>query len=223
MPARAFHPRLDQLPSVIPVFPLAGALLLPEGRLPLNIFEPRYVAMVEDALGQGRLIGMIQPSIWEDDDGEPPLYDTGCAGRIASFSETDDGRFLINLTGVCRFRVTREIEGRRGYRRVEADWTRFQADLDGGLDSEVDLDRERLMAALRPFLKLHSMEVDWKAVENTADAALAIVLPMSCPFEPSEKQLLLECPDAGTRAETLITLMEMAVAGRKGGLGQMRQ
>jgi Lon protease-like protein len=216
MAARPFQPRFEDLPATIPVFPLAGALLLPDGRLPLNIFEPRYLAMVEDALGARRLIGMIQPADpAESTEDRPALYDTGCVGRIASFAETNDGRLQITLVGVSRFRVRREVEGVRGYRRVEADWAPFRSDLDP--IGEVKLDRKRLMAALRAYLKLHEMEVDWAAIEGTADAALSIVLPMSCPFEPREKQAMLECATPGERGRTLITLMEMALAEAKSG------
>jgi uncharacterized protein len=218
MAARPFHSRFEDLPATIPVFPLAGALLLPEGRMPLNIFEPRYLAMVEDALGARRLIGMIQPSDpAESSENNPALYETGCAGRIASFAETNDGRMQVTLAGVCRFHVLREAEGARGYRRVEADWKPFRADLEP--IGEVKLDRKRLMASLRAYLKLHEMEVDWAAIEGTADAALSIVLPMSCPFEPREKQALLECATPGERGRTLITLMEMALAEAKSGTG----
>ncbi len=221
MASRAFQTRFEDLPPVLRVFPLAGALLLPEGRLPLNIFEPRYLALVEDSLAQGRLFGMIQPSGPARDGAEPPLYETGCAGRIVSFSETGDGRFLITLGGVCRFRMEAELEGARGYRRVAADWKPFIADLDP--PGEIKLDRKRLLAALRTFLKLHEMEVDWEAVEGSKDAVLSIALPMSCPFEPREKQALLECPDAEARGSMLIALLEMGVAERRGGSGQVQQ
>ena len=230
MAARPFQLHYDDLPAELPIFPLTGALLLPDGRLPLNIFEPRYLAMVEDALGARRLIGMIQPSEPAETGApqpagtalsggtEPQLYDIGCAGRIASFSETGDGRFLITLAGVCRFRVVREIEGRRGYRRVVPDWKPFRADLEpptGG--AEPAFDRAKLLASLRAFLSLNEMEVDWHAIEATSDTALAIVLPMSCPFEPREKQALLECASPAERVRMLVALMEMAVAESRGG------
>ena len=215
MDPRPFHPRLEDLPRILPVFPLAGVLLLPEGRLPLNVFEPRYLAMVEDALGWGRLIGMIQPSATVEDGQEPPLYDTGCAGRISSFSETEDGRIVMTLVGVCRFHVTSEVESVRGYRRVAADWEMFRTDLDEM--TEVHLDRPRLFAVLKPYLKLHNMDLNWKAIEGADDRNLTVSLPMVCPFEPSEKQALLECADSASRANTLITLMEMSVADRQNG------
>ncbi|MTJ82244.1 MAG: peptidase S16 [Telmatospirillum sp.] len=218
---RPFHPRPEDLPRVLPVFPLAGALLLPQGKLPLNIFEPRYLALVQDCLGWGRIIGMIQPNPLGSGPKDPPLFDTGCAGRISAFSETDDGRLLITLTGVSRFRVAEEIDGARGYRRVMADWSAFEEDLT--LDPEVTLDRPRLLAALKPYLKLHSMELNWKAVEAAADLPLTVSLAMLCPFEAREKQALLEAPTPSVRAETLIALMEMALAESYGGAGHPRQ
>jgi Lon protease-like protein len=227
MPARFFQVRYEELPAVLPVFPLSGVLLLPEGRLPLNIFEPRYLAMVEDALGAKRLIGVIQPNEATATPGppagaEPVLYDTGCAGRIASFSETGDGRFMITLAGVCRFKVLREVEGMRGYRRVNPDWKPFRADLETKA-AEPKIDRVKLLAALRAYLTMNEMEVDWGAIEGTPDAALAIVLPMSCPLEPREKQALLECPTPTERGAMLITLLEMAVAEGKGGGVMVKQ
>jgi Lon protease-like protein len=235
MAARSFALRYEDLPAALPVFPLTGVLLLPEGRLPLNIFEPRYLAMVEDALAAKRLIGMIQPSAPVEagtspppgtgpEGKEPALYETGCAGRIVSFSETGDGRFLITLTGLCRFRVAREVEGARGYRRVLPDWKPFRADIEPPANAgELEIDRPKLLAALRDYLALNEMEVDWSAIEGTPDAALAIVLPMSCPFEPREKQALLECATPAERAHMLVALMEMAVAEGRGGTPHVRQ
>ncbi len=235
MAARSFALRYEDLPAVLPVFPLPGVLLLPEGRLPLNIFEPRYIAMIEDALGGRRLIGMIQPSVPSESGAPPPatigtsikepaMYETGCAGRIVSFSETSDGRFLITLAGVCRFRVAREIEGTRGYRRVTPDWKPFRADMEPPANAaELDIDRAKLLASLRAYLALNEMEVDWSAIESTPDTALAIVLPMSCPFEPREKQALLECATPGERARMLVALMEMAVVEGRGGAPQVKQ
>lgn len=209
----ASRPSVENLPRIIPVFPLAGALLLPGGLLPLNIFEPRYVAMIDDALGWGRLVGMVQPIAGDArgaDDGEPALYETGCVGRISQFAETEDERYLITLAGVCRFRIVEEAAPARGYRRVTVDWDPYKADLDE--DVEPQIDRPRLMMVLKSYGKLHGLELNWKAVENASDRALTVSLPMACPFEPSEKQALLECADASVRAATLITLMEMAVA-----------
>jgi Lon protease-like protein len=216
-----FHSRLEDLPRILPVFPLNGALLLPEGRLPLSIFEPRYLALVEDALAWGRILGMVQPSAPTSGPKDPPLFDTGCAGRISSFNETEDGRLMITLTGVCRFRIAEEVDGTRGYRRVAPHWVPFAADLDE--TPEITLNRGRLLTVLKPFLKLHNMDLNWKALEAASDLALTVSLAMACPFEPREKQALLEAPDPTQRSETLIALMEMAVAEGNGGKGQLRQ
>lgn len=229
MAARNFQTRFEELPAALPIFPLAGVLLLPEGRLPLNIFEPRYLAMVEDALGARRMIGMIQPTETaapgQGNPGaaEPAIYETGCAGRIVSFAESGDGRFLITLTGVCRFKVGRELEGARGYRRVWPDWSPYRADLDRDASQPLKIDRGKLLTALRSYLAHNEMEVDWAAIEGTPDTALAIVLPMSCPFEPREKQALLECPSPADRVRMLVALMEMAVAESRGGGAPIRQ
>jgi hypothetical protein len=216
-----FLSRLENLPKILPIFPLSGALLLPQGKLPLNIFEPRYLALVEDALGWGRLLGMVQPSALSSGPQDPPVFETGCAGRISAFNETDDGRLMITLTGVCRFRIASEVEGARGYRRVSADWARFAGDLDDS--PEIEVNRSRLLSVLKPFLKLHNMDLNWKALEAASDLALTVSLAMACPFEPREKQALLEAADPSLRAETLIALMEMAVADGSDGKGHVRQ
>jgi Lon protease-like protein len=153
---------------------------------------------------------------------EPALFETGCAGRIVSFSETSDGRLMITLAGVSRFRVAREIEGVRGYRRVTPDWSPYRADLESAtVDTKID--RAKLLASLRLYLAINEMAVDWGAIEGTPDAALLIVLPMSCPFEPREKQALLECRTPDDRGAMLIALLEMAVAEGKGGGGLVKQ
>jgi Lon protease-like protein len=178
---------LADLPSTIPVFPLAGVLLLPRGSLPLNIFEPRYLAMTEDALATtDRLIGMIQPTEPERGDKPPSLYTVGCAGRIASFSETDDGRYLITLSGVCRFGVSEEVATMRGYRRVVPDFARY------------------------------GMSADWNAITDSPDDRLVTTLSMFCPFEPQEKQALLECATLAERSATLVALLEMGTRGNTG-------
>jgi hypothetical protein len=221
MERRPFHPRLEDLPRILPIFPLSGALLLPTGKLPFNIFEPRYLAMVQDCLAWGRILGMIQPNGPEVPGVEPPIFDTGCAGRISAFSETDDGRLMVTLTGVCRFRVSEEVASARGYRRVAADWAPFAADLDD--ETDFVFDRRRLLESLKPYLKLHSMELNWRAIEAASDHSLTVSLCMACPFEPREKQALLECADAAQRAETLTALIEMAVAESQRGHGHLRQ
>lgn len=198
----------DQLPETIPVFPLTGVLLLPRGKLPLNIFEPRYLNLVQDALATNRMIGMIQPR----DGGagnHPPLYDIGCAGRITSFSETEDGRFLITLTGVSRFRIAQEMATTRFYRRVVADWTGFAADLND--DAPCDVDRARLDGLLRAYFKQQGISANWESVAQAPLDRLVTSLAMICPFDAPEKQALLESPDLNARAQLLLALVEMAV------------
>jgi len=207
------EPSFDGLPGTIPVFPLPEVLLLPGGRLPLNIFEPRYLAMVEDALAEHRMIGMIQPCCRDRKDPSPALYRTGCAGRIARFEETGDGRYLIALNGVCRFDVAEELPLNRGYRRVRADWSRYEGDM--ACCDEVKLDRTRLLASLRRYFEAHGLSADWAAVGAAPDERLVTCLAMICPFDAPEKQALLEAPDLPARAEVLTTLVEMAALGGK--------
>ncbi|WP_043338230.1 LON peptidase substrate-binding domain-containing protein [Belnapia moabensis] len=204
------------LPTEIAVFPLSGALLLPEGRLPLNIFEPRYLAMTEDSLAAGRMFGMVQPdpAAARGETG-PGLYRIGCLGRLTSFAETEDGRFLITLTGMTRFRIAEELAMHRGYRRVRADYTPFQADLAPAVPPA--LDRRALLAALRPFFKARGIEANWEAVEQTADAELVTTLAMVCPFEVPEKQALLEATTPADRAAMLIALLQMGAHGTPSG------
>ncbi len=205
---RAFHPRLADLPPEIPIFPLSGALLLPGGRLPLNIFEPRYLAMVEDALAVGRVLGMVQyESALPRAEAGSQIYKVGCLGRICSFAETEDGRFLITLAGVIRYRVAEEIAGRRGYRRVRADYAPYAGDL--APEQPPRFDRTALLAALRPYFQARGIEANWDAVERHDDAALITNLSMVCPFEVREKQALLEAPDMSARAEALLALLRM--------------
>jgi uncharacterized protein len=204
-----FHPRVDDLPGEFPVFPLPGALLLPRGQLPLNIFEPRYLAMTEDALGQRRMFGMIQPdpTLPESDNG-PGLFRVGCLGRLSSFSETDDGRYLITLTGMIRFAIAGEIDMRRGYRRVRADFSPFRADLE--LDpGPIGIERDALLAALRSYFTHRGFDANWDAIKRLPDDMLVVTLAMVCPFEPAEKQALLEAPGDAERASTLLTLLQM--------------
>lgn len=213
------EPRFEDLPGTIPVFPLPEVLLLPGGRLPLNIFEPRYLAMVEDALGDARLIGMIQPSCGDRSDPSPALYRTGCAGRIARFEETVDGRYLIALNGVCRFDVAEELPlDSRGYRQIRADWSPYAADLRPCADAR--LDRTRLISSLRRYFEDHGLSADWEAVESAPDERLVTCLAMICPFGAPEKQALLEAPDLPARAEVLTTLVEMAALSGKSPCGR---
>jgi uncharacterized protein len=209
-----FHPRIEELPGEIPVFPLSGALLLPRGKLPLNIFEPRYLAMTEDALGQGRMLGMIQPdpTVPEADTG-PGLFHVGCLGRLTSFSETDDRRYLITLTGVIRFAVAGEIGMRRGYRRMRTEFAPFVADLD--LEPRaIGVARDKLLAALRAYFSQRGFDANWDAIKRLPDDMLVITLAMVCPFEPAEKQALLEVPSDAERASTLLTLLQMGAVAQ---------
>ena len=205
----------EDLPSELPVFPLSGVLLLPRGRLPLQIFEKRYLAMTGDALGAPqRLIGMIQPTEKETTQGTPPIYKVGCAGRITSFSETDDGRFLITLTGVCRFAVIEELALVKGYRRVVARWDDFARDFTD--QPTVELDRARLLGALKDYFKANGISANWEAIEQAPDDRLVTSLAMICPFEPREKQALLEAADLKACAELMTTLIEMGLLAHKG-------
>jgi Lon protease-like protein len=204
----AFHPRLEDLPEDFAVFPLTGALLLPGGRLPLNIFEPRYLAMVEDALSHKRVFGMVQPDkrLARGDTG-PGLYRIGCLGRLSSFSETEDGRFLITLTGLLRFTIVEEIEMRQGFRRVRAAFRGFAADLDQREPQEFN--RDALLEALRKYFSAAGVEANWEAIAGMPDASLVTSLCMACPFSPDEKQALLEARDESERARALLALLEI--------------
>ena len=196
------------LPSILPIFPLTGVLLLPRGRLPLNIFEPRYLAMTRDALAGERLIGMVQPSDPRAAGDNPLVYPIGCAGRITSFSETDDGRFLITLTGISRFRLREELPLLEGYRRVVPEWREFARDLAG--DDEPGFDRDRMLRGLRAYFQHHRIEADWDAITSVPGERLVTSIAMICPFEPSEKQALLEAPNLDERAGLLTAMVEMA-------------
>jgi Lon protease-like protein len=217
--------RYEDLPEELPIFPLSGALLLPWGRLPLNIFEPRYLNMTLDALGAGRIIGMIQPDYDRDSKAaappaDPSVYSIGCAGRIASFEETEDGRLLIMLKGLCRFSIVSEIEGRKGYRRVRASYNAFKPDLEVVANFEVN--RERLFERLRPYLEAHAMPLSVDVLKGLSDSSLVTSLCMVCPFDPREKQALLEAPTLKARYEILLALLQIA-AFEAGGIDTPRQ
>ncbi|MCC6470654.1 MAG: LON peptidase substrate-binding domain-containing protein [Alphaproteobacteria bacterium] len=237
-----FDPDFAALPQVIPIFPLSGVLLLPGGKMPLNVFEPRYLAMVSDAIAGARVIGLIQPMKHEPGDeqmptatatGEPvpagagsvgddaAVYPMGCAGRITQFSETEDGRYLVTLSGLCRFAVIKELPLHRGYRRVIPGWTRFEADM-AEAPAPVAIDRDRMVRALKSYFKLNEINANWEAIRDTPNDRLVTSLAMICPFAPSEKQALLECPDAGERARVLTALMEMALLGSRRGSDSAR-
>ncbi len=209
----SFHPRLQDLPAEFAVFPLTGALLLPGGKLPLNIFEERYLAMTFDSLAAGRMFAMIQPdpNLPEVANG-PALYRVGCLGRLSSFSETDDGRLLITLNGLIRFTVDSELDLRRGYRRVRGDFSRFIADLDLTAEPAV-LERDKLLEALRGYFVRRGVDANWDAIRRMPDEVLVVTLAMACPFEPVEKQALLEAPTPAERAATLLALLQMGAAG----------
>jgi uncharacterized protein len=205
-----FDPDFDALPASLPIFPLTGVLLLPRGRLPLNIFEERYLAMTADALRGERLIGMVQPQEGAGDAGDPPVYRTGCAGRMVSFSETDDGRYLITLSGLARFDIARELPRAQLYRRIVPEWQPYRGDLAPATGT---IDRARLLAALKPFLERQGVIADWPAVEATPDERLVTTVAMVAPFQPAEKQALLEARDLAERARLLTALVEMSVHG----------
>ncbi|MEO8557984.1 MAG: LON peptidase substrate-binding domain-containing protein [Rhodospirillales bacterium] len=215
-----FATRYEALPQILPIFPLTGAVLLPGGRLPLNIFEPRYLAMVSDALGSGRMIGMIQPlkaggfagdGVSEQPDEPPAVQPIGCAGRISSFGETQDGRLLVTLSGACRFMVAEELPlHEHGYRRVQPDYSRFAADLQGG-NEQVELDRSRLLGDLRRYFAANNLATDWKTLEQVDDAGLITTICMAAPFDAAEKQALLEAETATLRGKLLIAFLEQAV------------
>jgi Lon protease-like protein len=208
------------LPTTLPIFPLPGVLLLPHGRLPLRIFEPRYLAMTRDALAGERLIGMVQPNDPVVSDANPPIYPIGCAGRITSFTETDDGLFLITLTGISRFRIREELPLLEGYRRVVPEWTDFARDLEA--DENFGFDRDRLIRGLKGFFQHHQISADWDAIASTPVDRLVTSIAMMCPFEPSEKQALLEASDLDDRARLLTAIVEMAVLNRSSDGGAAR-
>ena len=210
----------SSLPDRFPIFPLRGALLLPGGNLPLNIFEPRYLRMVRDAMQTDQVIGMVQPKGENAGAGAgraaPELYRTGCVGRITNFSETEDGRFLITLTGVCRFDIGQELEVPTLYRQVVADFGRWRGDLQPDPPSP-EL-KGTLLPVLRAYFDRHGIEADWEAIEAAPLVGLVTSLCMICPFQPEEKQALVEAADVARQAKLLVALMRMeAMAAEPGG------
>ncbi len=199
------------LPQVIPVFPLPGAILLPRGQLPLNIFEPRYLNMIDDAMAGDRIIGMVQPQ--GGPQRLPGLSPVGCAGRITSFAETSDGRYLITLTGCARFRLSGEIPTRTPYRQIRADFTPFEADLRAPPVDDVGLDRDGLLDALRAYLETRGLDIDWDTAETAPPEALINSLSMALPFDPPEKQALLEAAALTDRSAVLTALLTIDAAG----------
>jgi Lon protease-like protein len=205
------------LPEIIPVFPLPGALLLPRGQMPLNMFEPRYLAMVDDSLRDGhRLIGMIQPDIAHSpkNSDKPALFRVGCVGRITQLAESGDGRYILELTGISRFRVVEELEVLTAYRQCKVDFFTYVDDFTARM-GEDEVDREALLSVLADFLKANNLKVDWEGVESAPNEALVNALAMMSPYGPAEKQAMLEAPDLKTRAEILIAVTEMDLAKKR--------
>jgi Lon protease-like protein len=217
MPMNAAYNGPDALPDVIPVFPLPGALLLPRGQMPLNIFEPRYLAMIDDALRSGhRLIGMIQPDAAHPgaDEQKPHLFQVGCVGRLTQFSESGDGRYLIQLTGVARFRIASELSVATPYRQCQVTYQPFADDFIAR-KGEDEVDRKSLLRALSSFLKANNLKADWEGIENAPNEALVNALAMMSPYDAAEKQAMLEAPDLKTRAEILVAVTEIEIAKSK--------
>jgi len=218
MPMNAQYRGPTDLPAVIPVFPLPGALLLPRGQMPLNIFEPRYLAMIDDALRDGhRLIGMIQPDVALSSQtpagspDQPPLYAIGCVGRITQLAESGDGRYLIELTGVSRFRIEQELAVKTEYRQCRVSYAPFADDFVARKGEEA-VDRAAVLEALRAFMKANKLQADWKGIDKAPNEALVNALSMMSPYGPPEKQALLEAPDLKTRAELLVAITEIELA-----------
>lgn len=205
-----FFPKFSDLPPALPLFPLAGAVVMPGVQLPLNIFEPRYLSMVNDALASNHLIGMIQPTSETLMDDVPEIHRVGCAGRITSYSETPDGRIILVLTGVCRFQVTREIEEHNGYRRARVDWERFTADYHGE-EGRIP-DRPGFLASLKTYCQLHGVEIPWDDIEKLADQELTNLLCAHLPLSPEDKQALIETLPTTERAVLMRGLLDMASA-----------
>jgi hypothetical protein len=213
------HSSLAQrIPAIIPVFPLSSALLLPRGQMPLNIFEPRYLAMVDYALGHERLIGMVQPKFERDgspvmglDPDTPPLCDIGCLGRISAFQETDDGRYLMTLTGVCRFKIEEEETAITPFRMCRVMTEQYHLDFEQGAGEKL-VDRDTLLTTFKAYLEANDLEADWSGVEKASNEALVNALCMMSPYGPPEKQALLEADDLRARADTLIAITELSLA-----------
>jgi len=204
-----FHPRLEDLPESLPIFPLPGVILLPRAQLPLNIFEPRYLNMTLDALGAGRLIGMVQPE--SSGPATELVYSVGCAGRITAFSESGDGRLLIVLTGVCRFRIAEELSPTRGYRRVRPDWRAFAADRHA--PDEGKIRRADVLQSVRRYAEMAHQKLDWEALRQLSPEELVNALAMHLPFSAAEKQSLVEAETPAARAEAIIALTALAAVG----------
>src|SRR5690348_10275342 len=216
MPMNAQYRGPIEMPGVIPVFPLPGALLLPRGQMPLNIFEPRYIAMIDDSLRDGhRLVGMIQPDVAHTGSADKPqLYKIGCAGRITQLAETGDGRYLLQLTGVARFRIEQELAVATAYRQCRVTYAPFAVDFVARKGEEA-VDRKALLGALQAFLEANNLKADWQGIESAPNEALVNALAMMSAYGPAEKQAMLEAPDLKTRAEILIAVTEIELAKGK--------
>ena len=217
MPMNTTYKGPDALPDVIAVFPLPGALLLPRGQMPLNIFEPRYLAMIEDALHSShRMIGMIQPDPAHPgaDQNKPNLFRIGCLGRITQFAESGDGRYLIQLTGIARFRIEEELPVSTLYRQCRVSYRAFGDDF-VARKGEKQVDRKALLRALTEFLKANNLKADWEGIENAPNEALVNALAMMSPYDVAEKQAMLEAPDLKARAEILVAVTEIELAKSK--------
>ena len=202
---------LRDMPASLPLFPLPNALLLPGSQLPLNIFEPRYLAMIEDALQTPhRMIGMVQPL-----NEEGTLFDVGCAGRITYFQESGDGRYMIALSGICRFNLQAEQLTDRGYRQASIDWSQFAGDLKQA-DDNIE-DREKLLSVMKRYFEVMGYEADWDQIEQSGNEQILNTLAAVCPFDVAEKQALLEAQGLAKRADILIAIMEMALHNEDGG------
>lgn len=204
---------IEDLPQSFPIFPLTAALLLPGGNLPLNVFEPRYLAMVDAALAGERMIGMIQPAIPGQRATSGGLCPVGCAGRVVSFSETGDGRYVINLTGICRFTVQSELETTTLFRQVIADWSAFGSDLQPD-PSDSEIDRDLLLKTFQAYLDQNNMEADWDSIEQADTGFLVNTLSIMSPYGAAEKQAFLEAKNLKQRADTLVAITEMSMAAK---------
>jgi uncharacterized protein len=204
-------------PDSIPIFPLSGALLLPRGQIPLTIFEPRYMAMIDDALKTHRIIGMVQPDPEQAAHNMlPRLFPVGCAGRITQLAETGDGRYIITLTGIARYKILEELPTTTLYRQCQVDYSPFLMDFQARA-GEDDVNRAGVIKALRDFVQVNDIKVDWKGIQEAPNEALVNALCMMCPFGVREKQALLEALDLKTRADVLIAITEIELA--RGGNG----
>ena len=226
MPMNVVYKGSADLPEIIPVFPLAGALLLPRGQLPLNIFEPRYLEMIDDSLRDGhRLVGMIQPDPSHSDsahpgpEDKPTLFKVGCVGRITQLAEAGDGRYILELTGIARFRIKEELPALTPYRQCKVDYFPYLDDFIARKGEE-EVDRKAVLEALTSFLKANNLKTDWQGVESAPNEALVNALAMMSPYGTPEKQALLEAPDLKSRAEILVAVTEMELAKKTAGGGE---